>query len=80
MHFEPFKLIFSIGFNVEGTEVGPEFRDEFVVIVGPGRVGVQLHEQQFKVVKCFPLEEGKCIIDLVCVKLKHIRLVLEVEL
>ena len=21
-HFEPFKLIFSIGFNVEGTEVG----------------------------------------------------------
>ena len=36
MHFEPFKLIFSIGFNVEGTKVGPEFRNKFIVIVGTG--------------------------------------------
>ena len=24
MHFEPFKLIFSISFDVEGAKVGPE--------------------------------------------------------
>ena len=39
-HFELFNLIFKINF----TEVGPEFRDEFVVIIRPGRVGVQVHE------------------------------------
>ena len=34
-HFELFKLIFSISFNVEGTKVGPEFGNKFVVIIGP---------------------------------------------
>ena len=29
MHFEPFKLIFSIGFDVKGTKVGPEFGNKF---------------------------------------------------
>ena len=33
MHFELFELIFSIGFNVEGSKVGSEFGDEFVVVV-----------------------------------------------
>ena len=44
MHFEPFKLIFSIGFNVKGTKVGPEFRNKLVIIVRPGGVGVWVHE------------------------------------
>ena len=44
MHFELFKLIFSIGFNVKRVKVGSEFRDEFVVIVRPGRVSMQVHE------------------------------------
>ena len=44
MHFEPFKLIFSIGFNVEGAEVGLEFGNKFVVIIRPGGVGVQVYE------------------------------------
>ena len=43
-HFEPSKLIFSISFDVEGTEVGPEFGDEFFVIVGPSGVGLRVHE------------------------------------
>ena len=43
-HFELFKLIFSIGFDVKGTKVGPEFRNKFVVIVGPGGVGMWVHE------------------------------------
>ena len=34
IHFEPFKLIFSTGFDVEWAKVGLEFRDEFIVIVG----------------------------------------------
>ena len=70
----------TISFNVEGTKVGPEFGNEFVVIVGPGGVGVWVHEQQFKIVKCCPLEEGECVVDLVCVKLKHVGSVVEVEL
>ena len=37
-HFEPLKLIFSIGFNVDGTEVGPEFGNKFVIIIRPGRL------------------------------------------
>ena len=44
MHFEPFKLIFSIGFDVKRAKVGLEFRNEFLVIVGPGGVGVRVHE------------------------------------
>ena len=44
MHFEPFKLIFSIGFNVKQTKVGPEIRDEFIIIIGLGGVGVWVHE------------------------------------
>ena len=79
-HFEPFKLIFSIGFNVKGTEVGPEFRNKFVIILGPGRVGMWVHERQFKIVECCPLEEGVCVVELVCVELKHIGSVAEVEL
>ena len=75
-----FKLIFSIGFDVEGTEVGPEFGNEFVVIVGPGGVGMQVHERQFEVVECCPLEEGECVVDLVRVELKHVGSVAEVEL
>ena len=43
-HFEPFKLIFSISFDVKGTEVGPEFRNEFIIIVRPGGVGVWVYE------------------------------------
>ena len=42
--FELFKLIFSIGFDVKGTKVGLEFRNEFVVIIRPGGVGVPVHE------------------------------------
>ena len=80
MHFEPFKLISSIGFDVEGTEVGPEFRNKFIVIVGPGRVGMWVHEQQFEVVECCPLKEGDHVVDLVHVKSKHIGSVAEVEL
>ena len=80
MHFELFKLIFSISFNVEGTEVDLEFRNEFVILVRPGKVGVQVHEQQFKVVECCPLEEGKHVVDLICVELKCIESVVEVEL
>ena len=34
-HFEPFKLIFSIGFNVEWAKVGLEFGDKFGVVIGP---------------------------------------------
>ena len=79
-HFEPFKLIFSIGFNVERTEVGPEFGNEFVVIIGPGRVGVWVHERQFKIVECCPLEEGEHVVDLVRVELERVGLVTEVEL
>ena len=44
MHFEPFKLIFSISFNVKRAKVGSAFRDEFIIIVGPGRVGMQVYE------------------------------------
>ena len=44
MHFEPFKLIFSISFDVERTEVGLEFGNKFVVIIRPGGVGVQVYE------------------------------------
>ena len=79
-HFEPFKLIFSIGFDVKRTEVGPEFGNKFVVVIGPGGVGVQVHERRFKVVECCPLEEGERVVDLVRVKLKCIRSVAEVEL
>ena len=64
-HFEPFKLIFSIGFDVERTEVGLEFGNEFVVIVGPGGVGMWVHEQWFEIVECYPLEEGERVVDLV---------------
>ena len=79
-HFEPFKLIFSISFKFEWAEVGPEFGDKFVVVISPGRVGMWIHEQQFKVVECCPLEEGEYVVDLVCVELKHVGLVVEVEL
>ena len=79
-HFEPFKLIFSISFDVKRTEVGLEFGNEFVIIVGPGGVGVQVHERWFEVVECCPLEEGEHVVDLVRVKLKCVRLVVEVEL
>ena len=79
-HFEPFKLIFSIGFDVEGTKVGLEFRDEFIIIVEPSRVGMWVHEPQLEVVKCCPLEEGEHVVDLVCVELKNVRSVAEVEL
>ena len=79
-HFEPFKLIFSIGFDVERTKVGPEFGNKFVVIVRPGRVGVWVHERWFEVVECCSLEEGERVVDLVCVKLKCVRSVTEVEL
>ena len=65
MHFESFKLIFSIGFNIKKSKVGLEFGDEFVVVVGPGGVGMWVHEQWFEVVECCPLEEGKCIVDFV---------------
>ena len=80
MHFELFKLIFSIGFDVEGTKVGLEFRDEFIVIFGAGRVGMWDHEQWFEIAKCCPLEEGEHVVGLVCVELKCIGLVVEVEL
>ena len=79
-HFEPFKLIFSIGFDVEGTKVGPEFGDEFIIIIRPGGVGMQVHGQWFEVVECCPLEEGEHVVDLICVELKCVRLVAEVEL
>ena len=79
-HFEPFKLIFSINFDVERTEVGPEFGNEFVIIVGPGGLGVWVHEQRFKIVECCPLEEGERVVDLVRVELKCVRSVMEVEL
>ena len=79
-HFEPFKLIFSIGFDVKRTEVGLEFGNEFIVIVGPGGVGVWVHERRFKVVECCPLEEGEHVVDLVHIELKFVRLVTEVEL
>ena len=54
-HFEPFRLIFSISFDVERTEVSLEFGNEFVVIVGPGRVDLQVYERWFEVVECCPL-------------------------
>ena len=79
-HFEPFKLIFSIGFDVERTEIGPEFGNEFIIIVGPGGVGVWVHERQFKIVECCPLEEGECVVDLVCVELERVGSVAEIEL
>ena len=65
MHFESFELIFSIGFDIKGSEVGSEFGDKFVIVVGPGGVGMWVHERWFKVVKCCPLEEGECIVDFV---------------
>ena len=80
MHFESFELIFHIGFDIERSEVGLEFGDEFVVVVGPGRVGVRAHERRFEVVECCSFEEGQCIVDLVRVKLKCIGSVAEVEL
>ena len=43
-HFELFKLIISISFNVKGTEVGLEFGNEFVIIVRPGGVGMWVYE------------------------------------
>ena len=79
-HFEPFKLIFSIGFDVKWAKVGLEFGDEFGVVVGPVRAGIWVHEQWFEAIKCCLLEEGECVVDLICVKLKHIRSVTEVEL
>ena len=60
MYFELFKLIFSISFDVKWTEVGPEFGDKFIIIIRPGGVGMWVHEQQFEVVECCPLEEGVC--------------------
>ena len=48
MHFELFKLIFSIGFDVKGTEVGLEFGNEFVIIVRPGGVGMWVHGDGLK--------------------------------
>ena len=80
MHFKPFKLIFSISFDVKRTEVGPEFGNEFVVIVGPGGVGMWVHERRFEIVECCSFEEGERVVDLVHVELKHIGLVTEVEL
>ena len=80
MHFESFVLILSIGLDIKGSEVGSEFGDEFVVVVGPGRVGVQVHERWFKVVECCSFEQGQCIVDLVRVKLKCIGSVAEIEL
>ena len=44
MYFELFNLIFSISFDVERAKVGSEFGDEFVIIVRPSQVGVQVHE------------------------------------
>ena len=44
MHFELFKLIFSISFNVKWTEGGPEFRDEFIIVIRPSGVGMWVHE------------------------------------
>ena len=43
-HFESFELIFRIGFNIKRSEVGSEFGDELVVVIGPCRVGVRVHE------------------------------------
>ena len=40
MHFESFELIFCIGFDIERSKVGLEFGDKFVIVVGPGGVGV----------------------------------------
>ena len=51
-----------------------------LVIVGPGGVGMWVHERQFKVVEGCPLEEGECVVDLVCVELKHVGLFVKVEL
>ena len=79
-HFELFKLIFHIGFNIKRSEVGLEFGDKFVVVVGPDGVGMRVHEQWFEVVKCCSFEEGQCIVDLVRVELKCIGSVAEVEL
>ena len=44
MHFELFEFIFSISFNIERSEVGSEFGYEFVVVIGPGRAGMRVHE------------------------------------
>ena len=41
---------------------------------------MQAHEQWFEVVECCYLEEGEDVVDFVCVELKCIRLVMEVEL
>ena len=57
-----------------------EFRDKFVVVVRPGRVGVRVDEQWFEIAECCPFEERECIVDLVRVKLKCIGSVTEVEL
>ena len=53
---------------------------KFSIVIGPNGVAVWVHEQQFEIVECCPLEEGECVIDLVCVKLKYVRSVVEVEL
>ena len=80
MHFESFELIFRISFNIERSEIGSEFGDEFVVVVGPGGVGMRVHERRFEVVECCSFKEGECIVDLVRVELKCIGSVAEVEL
>ena len=80
MHFEPFKVLFSISFNVKQAEVGLEFQDEFSIVFSPSGIAVQVHEQQFEVVKCCPLEEGEHVVDLVHVEMKHVKSVAEVEL
>ena len=79
-HFELFKLSFSIGFNVKWAKVSPEFEDKFDVVIGPGGVGVWVHDQRLEVIECCPLEGGEDVVELVCVKLKHVGSVTEVEL
>ena len=79
MHFEPFKLILSISINIEQTKVGPEFGNKFGVFIRPSRIAVLVHEQWFKIVECWPLEERECVVDLVHDEMKHIRLAMKVE-
>ena len=43
-HFELFKLIFSIGFNVEWAKVGPESGDKFSIVIGSDGIGIWVHE------------------------------------
>ena len=39
-----------------------------------------VHDQRFEVIECCPLEGGEDVVELVCVKLKHVGSVTEVEL